>query len=56
MTEDEVFTNAFAMPLLNLAFPPGPYRFMDREYLIITYRTDPTRLRAVVPASLEVSA
>ena len=54
MTEDEVLANAFAMPLLNPAFPPGPYRFVDREYLIITYRTDPARLRAVVPAPLEV--
>src|SRR3954452_1526651 len=54
MTEDEVLTNAFAMPLLSPAFPPGPYRFVDREYLIITYRTDPARLRAVVPAPLEV--
>src|SRR3954465_15605854 len=54
MTEDEVLAKAFAMPLLNPAFPPGPYRFVDREYLIITYRTDPARLRAVVPAPLEV--
>src|SRR3954451_10323884 len=54
MTEDEVLTNAFAMPLLSPAFPPGPYRFVDREYLIITYRTDPAWLRAVVPAPLEV--
>jgi acetoacetate decarboxylase len=54
MTEDEVLTNAFAMPLMSPAFPPGPYRFVDREYLIITYRTDPARLRAVVPAPLEV--
>src|SRR3954451_23681930 len=54
MTEDEVLTNAFAMPLLSPAFPPGPYRFVDREYLIITHRTDPARLRAVVPAPLEV--
>jgi acetoacetate decarboxylase len=54
MTEDEVLANAFAMPLLNPAFPPGPYRFVNREYLIVTYRTDPARLRAVVPAPLEV--
>ena len=54
MTEDEVLANAFAMPLTSPAFPPGPYRFVDREYLIITYRTDPARLRAVVPAPLEV--
>ena len=54
MTEEEVLANAFAMPLLSPAFPPGPYRFVDREYLTITYRTDPDRLRHVVPAPLEV--
>jgi acetoacetate decarboxylase len=54
MTEDEVLTSAFAMPLLSPAFPPGPYRFVDRQYLIITYRTDPARLAAVLPAPLEV--
>ena len=51
MTEDEILANAFAMPLMSPAFPPGPYRFVDREYLIITYRTDPARLRAVVPVA-----
>jgi hypothetical protein len=25
--------------------PRGPYRFVNREYLIITYRTDPARQR-----------
>jgi acetoacetate decarboxylase len=42
------------MPLTNPAYPPGPYRFIDREYLIITYRTDPEKLRAVVPEPLEI--
>ena len=46
MTEEDIRKRAFAMPLTNPAFPPGPYRFTDREYLIITYRTDPERLRA----------
>jgi acetoacetate decarboxylase len=41
MTEDEVRARAHAMPLTNPAFPPGPYRFVDREFFIITYRTDP---------------
>jgi len=41
------------MPLTNPAYPPGPYRFVNREYLIITYRTDPTKLRSVIPAPLE---
>ena len=55
MTEDEVKTQAFAMPLTSPAFPCGPYRFVDREYLIITYRTDPDALRAVIPAPLEMA-
>ena len=54
MTEDEVRERAFAMPMHNPAFPPGPYRFVDREYLIITYRTDPDALRALIPAPLEL--
>jgi acetoacetate decarboxylase len=32
----------------------GPYRFVGREFLIITYRTDPARLREVVPEPLEI--
>ena len=47
---------AFAMPFSNPAFPPGPYRFVNREYFIVTYRTDPERLRALVPEPLEVAA
>ena len=40
MKKEDVRKTAFAMPLTNPAYPPGPYRFSDREYLIITYRTD----------------
>jgi acetoacetate decarboxylase len=54
MTEDEVRANAYAMPLTSPAFPRGPYSFVDREFLIVTYRTDPDALRAVVPAPLVV--
>jgi acetoacetate decarboxylase len=53
MRESEVLKRAFAMPLTSPAYSPGPYRFVDREYLIITYRTDPAKLRAVVPEPLE---
>ncbi|MCS0637734.1 acetoacetate decarboxylase [Streptomyces sp. LP05-1] len=42
-------------PLDAPAFPPGPYRFTDREYLNITYRTDPEALRRVVPEPLRVA-
>jgi acetoacetate decarboxylase len=55
MTEDEVRSRAFAMPLTSPAFPPGPYRFVNREFLIITYRTDPDALAAVVPAPLAIT-
>ena len=54
MKEAEVKARAFAMPLTSQAYPPGPYRFVDREFMIITYRTDPDKLRAVVPEPLEV--
>ena len=56
MNISDVKRTAFAMPLTSPAFPRGPYRFMNREFLIITYRTDPDALRAVVPEPLKVSA
>ncbi|HMK67011.1 MAG TPA: acetoacetate decarboxylase [Stellaceae bacterium] len=56
MTEAEIRERAFSMPLTSPAFPRGPYRFIDREYMIITYRTDPDRLRALVPEPLQVEA
>ncbi|MGH7091076.1 MAG: acetoacetate decarboxylase, partial [Stellaceae bacterium] len=55
MKIDDVVNKAFAMPLTNPAFPPGPYRFINREYLIITYRTDPAALQRVVPEPLKVA-
>jgi acetoacetate decarboxylase len=54
MKESDVRKRAFAMPLTSPAYPPGPYRFVNREFLIITYRTDLEKLRAVVPEPLEV--
>ena len=42
------------MPLNNPSYPPGPYRFTDREYMIIAYRTDIDALQRVVPKPLEV--
>lgn len=52
ISEDEIRANAFAMPFTSPAYPCGPYRFTDREFLIITYRTDPDKLAKVVPAPL----
>ena len=56
MREEEILERAFAMPLTSPSYPPGPYRFVNREYLIITYRTDPVKLRAVVPGPLDVDS
>ena len=55
MNQDDVRRNAFAMPLTSPAFPPGPYRFVNREFLIVTYRTDLDALRAMVPEPLLVT-
>lgn len=54
MKESEVRSRAFAMPLTSPAYPVGPYRFCNREYLIITYRTDPKILRELVPEPLQI--
>jgi acetoacetate decarboxylase len=53
MKIEDVKKNAYAMPLTNPAFPRGPYRFTSREYIIITYRTDPAAIAAVVPEPLQ---
>ena len=55
MKIEDVRRTAYSMPLTNPSFPPGPYRFFNREYFVITYRTDPEALAAVVPEPLEVT-
>jgi len=52
--EREIRETAFAMPLTAPAYPRGPYRFVDREYFVVTYRTDPDKLRALVPQPLQL--
>ena len=49
----DVRRTAYSMPLVSPSYPPGPYRFFDREYMTITYRTDPKALERVVPEPLE---
>jgi acetoacetate decarboxylase len=51
----KVRETAFAMPLTNPSFPRPPYRFYNREYIVISYRTDPAALRAVVPEPLQIA-
>jgi acetoacetate decarboxylase len=49
----EIREGAFAMPFTSPSYPRGPYRFVNREYLIITYRTDREAIERVVPEPLE---
>jgi acetoacetate decarboxylase len=55
MKAEDVRKAAFAMPLHSPSYPVGPYRFIDREYMVITYLTDPEALRRVVPRPLELA-
>jgi acetoacetate decarboxylase len=52
MTEEDVLRNAYSMPLTSPAFPRGSVHFVNREFVIITYRTDPEAIAKVVPAPL----
>jgi len=52
MTEDEILQNAYGMPLMRPAFAKGDVHFVNREFVIITYRTDPVALAKAVPAPL----
>lgn len=54
MIEDEIREAAFAMPITSPSYPVGPYRFTDREYMIISYATDREALERIVPEPLEV--
>ena len=42
-----------SMPAAGPSYPAGPYRFIDREFLVITYETDPELIRAGLPEPLE---
>jgi acetoacetate decarboxylase len=53
MTEDEVLKSAYAMPWTSPAYPKPPFRFVNREFVIVTYRTDPLALARFVPAPLQ---
>jgi acetoacetate decarboxylase len=42
-----------SMPAASPSYPFGPYRFVNREYFIIVYESDPKAIRAAVPEPLE---
>ncbi|HEY9213046.1 MAG TPA: acetoacetate decarboxylase [Ancylobacter sp.] len=54
MKIDDVRRTATSMPLTSPSYPPAPYKFFNREYLIITYRTDMAALEKVVPEPLKI--
>jgi acetoacetate decarboxylase len=41
------------MPAAGPSYPAGPYRFIDREYMVITYETDPEAIAYQLPEPLE---
>ena len=52
MKEKEIL-NLPSMPLAAPSYPRGPYRFIDREYLIVSYESDPDAIRAALPEPLQ---
>ncbi len=52
MKTGQIRRTASAMPLTAPSYPVGPHRFIGREFLPITYRTDPDALEQVVPEPL----
>jgi acetoacetate decarboxylase len=41
------------MPACSESYPRGPYRFINREYFIIPYESDPDIIREMLPEPLE---
>jgi acetoacetate decarboxylase len=42
-----------AMPIASPSYPLGPYRFINREFMMVTYESDPDAIRAALPEPLE---
>jgi acetoacetate decarboxylase len=42
-----------SMPASGPSYPAGPYRFIHREFMVITYETDPDIIRDHLPEPLE---
>lgn len=42
-----------SMPLASPSYPHGPYHFVNREYFIVTYESDPEAIREALPEPLE---
>lgn len=53
MNQAEILASS-SMPLMSPSYPKGPYRFKNREYLLIHYESDPDALRQALPWPLEL--
>lgn len=42
-----------SMPAVSPSYPAGPYRFVNREFMVISYETDPELIRHHLPEPLE---
>lgn len=51
MNRDQVLALP-SMPAAGPSYPRPPFRFVDREYMIIAYESDPDAIRAQVPEPL----
>ena len=52
MNSEEIL-NTSGMPAAAPSYPKGPYRFVNREYFIITYESDPAAIRRALPEPLQ---
>jgi acetoacetate decarboxylase len=51
MNRDQIL-GLSAMPAASPSYPLPPFRFIDREYMIVIYESDPGAIRAAVPEPL----
>ncbi|MFN8770789.1 MAG: acetoacetate decarboxylase [Neisseriaceae bacterium] len=56
MKISEIKELAFAMPLTSPSFPKSEFRFVNREFFVITYETDIEILKSIVPEPLKVNS
>jgi acetoacetate decarboxylase len=49
----EQILNTPSMPPSSPSYPYGPYRFINREYFVVAYESDPDAVRAALPEPLE---
>jgi len=52
MKKDEILKLP-SMPAASPSYPFGPYRFIDREYFIVIYESDPDAVRQALPEPLK---